>query len=281
MRLSSIDTRNGGYVLVDLSSPAQLAEVVGLDLSVAANQGAFRQLYSTLLPILSPSISGIVLEPDWSLPLWSDIHSATAEPINAGMILTLADNVDRPTEVPRLDAKWGVDEIKNNYAVALVRLAYHPGEEHALLKKQFMAELKEYCQSQEIDILLDLYLQPVQPEVPPTADDLLAAIQELYKSTSAFILPVPGDALTAATITAELDRPWLARLSEPTYDSNKDKLRFVLESGAKGFLATTFLTNLSQFRHPETGLNFEEVMAFTKTDLRDRLLELGRIVAEA
>jgi tagatose-1,6-bisphosphate aldolase len=91
-----------------------------------------------------------------------------------------------------------------------------------------------------------------------------------------FILP-PTDSLTAATITAQLDTPWVMTARGLTYEKYKEQLKICLESGAVGFLAGSvlwadFLVSIPDFADVASRLQL------FKTRVRDRFLELSRLV---
>ncbi len=280
MRLSSITTRNGDFCLIDFSQPAKLAELLGLDLTLPANHQSVAQAHRLLLTTLAANSSGVVLDAEWGLPAWPEVHASQTDSITTGLLLGFTDQQSDPEHLPTLTANWGIEAVKNNYGVALLDFAYHPREKQAIQKKQFLAEVADYCIYQQLDLVVRLKLFP-QAGLTPSTDDLVLAVQELQRHAAALILQPPADALTAATLTAELDRPWIVELTQPEYAATKETLRMALEAGAHGYMATNLWSEVSQFRDPTSGVSLPALQTYAQTTLRDHLLELNRITAEA
>jgi len=96
-----------------------------------------------------------------------------------------------------------------------------------------------------------------------------------------FVLQSPHDALACATITTELDGPWLLGDDNLVYDDFKEALRTALENGAGGFLVSESLFGeIDALRRPDQSLDLPEIIKFIKTKTRDRALELIRISSE-
>jgi tagatose-1,6-bisphosphate aldolase len=278
VNLPSIHQQNR-FSLLALHQVADLAEQAGLELNETSNHKPLEKIIGNLIKSISPHVTGIALEPDHGLPQLKTKTSA------AGLILPLqlAEEVD-PLSVPTLSNDWGVEQIANNYGVAMLELFYHPTEPNALLKKQLLAELMDYCQYTKIDLIVRLRVfSPHGEQLEPNAFQAaqIQALQELQTMSHLFILDAPPDVLAAATITAELDIPWVVWLSEPKYEDQKNTLRMCVESGARGYMIGNALwPELHNLRRKDAGFDevgFEELC---KTTLRDRVLELSRIVSE-
>lgn len=272
--------QHGRYSLLDLHQVASLAEQLGLDLSVVSNQQLIKTLLAELIEDLTPHASGLVVDPELGLTQLG--HKTTA----TGLLLPLeasATDVD-PLALPVLSSDWGVEQVANNYGVGILELFYHPEEPSALLKKQLVAELMDYCQYTKIELAIRLRMfapsgDLMDPEAFQAAQ--IQALQELRTMCHIFVLDAPADVLTAATITAELDIPWLVWLEAKKYDQLKDQLRTCVESGARGYMIGSSLwPELTTLRRKDSGLDIIAMKELCKTTLRDRMIELTRIVAE-
>jgi len=249
----------------------------------------------------SKILSGIIVDPYVGLQV-----PQTKSGNHAGLILPISvqhsGQVD-PLAVPQFDHNWSVAEIANNYGVAKLTLYYHPKEEQALRKKQLVAELSEYCRYEKIEFVLDLVLYtPAGEEFALDAfqADQLQAIQEMRSYANLLMLQYPLDPLACATLTTELDIPWVVSSRGIRYDEYKETVRTALEGGAKGFC-------LHEISWPKPELDVDELLSaintathnrdnqpladlaktwhdqFEKqlsTTIRDQMLELSRITQE-
>jgi tagatose-1,6-bisphosphate aldolase len=280
MNLPSIQNQHQVYSLLELDQAPRLAESLSLDLSLDSNVQLITQLLKHIITATSQHVSGLVIDPIYSLE--PSQHKAK----QAGLLSRLSvlrDEVD-PLAVPSLFPNWSIADISNNYALAKLELYYHPQEEQALAKKQLVAELADYCQYQQIDFLLKLIIYtPADQEFSSEVfqQDQLQAVQEFRNLADIIALQYPRGPLATATVTAELDIPWLLFARNEEYNNFKELLRISLENGAKGFLAgQSFWYDLAQFRQAKDKLDFAQIKQYINTDLRDRVLEAARIVDE-
>ncbi len=279
MNLSAIQTSFEKYNLVQLDQAPKIAEFLGLDLEMDSNVEKIKNFLETTNNVLNPDFSGVVLDPIYSFGLANQQQ-------DVGLLFrlsTLNPGVD-PLAVPQLLPDWGVAEIANNYGLAKIELYYHPQEKKALQKKQLLAELYDYCQYQNIDLFLKLIIynpgeQELDEKQLQTAQ--LQAVQEFYSTADILALQFPLEALSAATLTADLDIPWILTIQDQDYEQFKQDLRLCLENGAQGFLLDhRFFKEIEQFRHKDASPDWEQLEQFVSTTLRDRLIELCRIVNE-
>ncbi|MGD9129882.1 MAG: hypothetical protein PVJ09_05340 [Candidatus Woesebacteria bacterium] len=280
MKLPSIQTEKQAYALVEFDYSPALAEKLGLDLSIADNLKFLDQVNQSLVSELSAQASGVVLDPVYTFPLINKKSD------NCGLIFRLEKletEVD-PVAVASLIPDWGVELIRNNYALAKLELFYHPAEENALLKKQLVAELYDYCQYEKIDFFLKLIIYTPADE---DFDQLkfqeaqLESLKEFRDMADLLALQFPYDALSCATITAELDSSWILILEAEDYEIAKQNLRIALENGAEGFLAQDILwSEIANLRREDMSPDIDAIQNFIKTTARDRLIELLRISEE-
>lgn len=316
MRVDHLTTASGMYSLVSLEPLAVLQEwwqLSGVQILEENNDSITELFISPALEsmhrLVSQIASGVILDPYVGLQIASSNHTNeenSSEKPNikktSGLILPLSipqsGQID-PLAAPHFDSNWGVVEVANNYGVAKLTLYYHPKEEQALRKKQLVAELSEYCRYEKCDFILDLVLYTPAGEefsVQAFQEAQLQAIQELRSYAQLLMLQYPLDPLACATLTTEIDTPWLVSSRGLRYEEYKETVRTALEGGAKGFclhemswpkpdlntdaLATAYrkndtkaLADLAKSWHDQ----FEKQL---QTTVRDQLLELSRISQE-
>lgn len=280
MRLPALQSKHH-YTLIELDKVAQLSADLGLKVDEVSNLALYNNVLQMLHKALSTSVSGLVLEPEFGLPLVS------ALPQQPGLLLsldTLPSTTIDPLQLPQLLQNWGVVAVRNNYGVAKVTLYYHPNEAAALKKKQLIAELNDHCHHEGIDLALKLILYTQADEefsVDKFQDDQLTAVSEFRGSCDLLALQYPQDALACATLTTELDIPWVVVGDGHHYDGFKEIVRDSLEGGAQGFWAgETFWHELQSLRQPDMSPDLPAIEQYIKTTVRDRVIELTRIVDE-
>ncbi len=286
MKISALQSSAGHYSILELDQITLLAEKLGLDLKIKGGLEQLKLILQTMITQLSPLPSAVLAEPNYSFPLMmTDLEQ--------GLVLRLEkllpeSKLQPPEAVPTLANDWGVTEVANNYAVAKLGLWYHPAEEKALEKKKLVAELSNYCQQLGIDLMLKLqiYHQPDETKEKVVFQEAqLEVVQELRSMAQLLVLQYPGDALACATLTAELDQPWLVYFSsgaKDDYQQLKQALRTALENGAEGFVAgQPFWQEIFSLREEDQSLDLAAIQKFIETHSRDRVLEFVRITNEA
>jgi tagatose-1,6-bisphosphate aldolase len=204
----------------------------------------------------------------------------------AGLVLRLnhpAAATD-PLGLPTLIPDWGIEAIKHNYGVAKLSLFYHPSEARALEKKQLLAELFDYCEHEGVQFFLKLIVY-LPPEAQPTPEqfqaDQLTAVQELRGFCHLLGLQPPQDSLGAATLTAELDIPWIVTTDGLNYMLAKEAIRSSLESGAQGYVVGDCLwSDVGQARRADMSPDWAQIDQHINQDIRDKVVELSRILHE-
>jgi tagatose-1,6-bisphosphate aldolase len=272
MQLPAISRQRQVFSILALDDIADLSKILSLDLSLNDNLLFLTQLLHLLLE-LSEEASGVVFDPIYSLPLMS--YKAS----NTGVLIRLEQHQQYDAQlIPQLFPNFSLLEIKNNYALAKLAMDYQAHEEQALIKKQLLAEIKDYSRSLEIDFLLRLRTDVNNQEI------FLSSIQELQAFADILVLENISDPLLAATISSELDIPWLMTADEQeqlSYSQFKNNFRVAMENGAKGFYLGNFLwKELAKFRQDDQEFDWPALQNFVRTDLRDRLIELNRIAEE-
>ena len=224
-------------------------------------------------------------EGNLSSPVTPDKRKSPAQ--SAGLIISLEKSHGReidPLALPQLWSDWGVENVRQNYAVAKIELYYHPSEEQALAKKKLVAELYDYCQHLGIALLLEMVVYtPAQQSFDQAQfqDAQLTAVQEMRENCHLLALQYPLEPLATATLTTELDGPWVMIDQGYDYSQFKDLLRIGLENGTQGFLAGTSLwTDLLPVAAADGEFDLIKVKKLIQTTVRDRIIELTRITNE-
>lgn len=272
MKLSAISRQRQLFSVLALDDVVDLANILSLDLNLVDNLAFLTKVLNLLLE-LSQEVSAIVVDPIYSLPLLgSKAHQA-------GAIIRLEQHQELDVQaLPQLFPNFSLMEIKNNYALAKLAINYQAHEEQALAKKQLLAEIRNYSQDIQIDFLLKLNANFDNEEV------LLSSVQELWRFADILVLDNINDPLLAATISSELDIPWLLSADyrqKLTYAQFKDSFRLAMENGARGFYLGNFLwQELAQFRQSDQEFAWSSLENFVRTQLRDQIIELNRIAEE-
>ncbi len=287
MRAAHLKSSAGFFAILELDNNRQLAESLGLDLTLSDNLELLDAVNNQLLT-LSKEVTGVIFDPIYTFKLLSKKAN------NAGALLRLEqDKENLPDSLPLLFPNFSLEEISNNYALAKLELNYHSNENKAIEKRQLLAEIREYSKILSIDFLLKLRIynpakftlqkkENAKATIFSFAEDQLTAIQELRSLTDLIVIQNPPDPLAMATIISELDIPCLVMADEQdSYDSFKEKFRMSMENGAKGYCAGQVLwKEISNYRREDQSLDLEGMEKYISTTVRDRLMELNRIASE-
>ena len=295
MHLPAIQTSSAQFCLLQLDLAPRLAEALHLEWQDPQHRALTARVAELLMEVLSPEVSGVVVSPQHTF------SSILKKNHTTGLLLSLEQQLGGvdPLALPALIENWGVEHVSNNYGLAKLELLYHPAEQEAIRKKQLVAEVHHYYQLLNIAFLLELRLYaPQESEYTPEKmqEAQIMALEDMRDSCDLLALEYPSDTLSAVTITAELDIPWVVtgrtfhQQGEPAaligYAAYKEKLRIALESGARGYLLDDILWKDSFEQLPQVeGQDPEEwlhqVEQHIKTTIRDRVVELSRIVNES
>lgn len=271
MQLPAISRQRQLFSILALDDIVELSQLLSLDLSLQDNLLFLSKLLHLLME-LSQEATGLVVDPIYSLPLVS------SKAKNTGVLIRLEQHQEQTAQaVPQLFPNFSLLEVKNNYALAKLAIDYQAHEEQALAKKQLLAEIRDYSQSLDIDFLLKLDANFDNQDI------LLSTVQEVQSFTDILVLKDINDPLLAATISSELDIPWLLSANPQTsdYSQFKNHYRVALENGAKGFYLGNFLwQSLVQFRQDNQEFDWPTLEKFVRTNLRDQVIELNRITEE-
>ena len=280
MRLHNIKNTAEIFSLLDFSRIGTLAESIGLDIDHLEHKDALDFISGKIMEVISPEISGVIVDPEF------DFANITKKSNSTGLIMSLekkADSLD-PFGLPTIADNWGVEQTRNNYSLAKLELYYHPQEIEAMRKKQFIAEIYDFCKYEGIDFLLELMVyypgsEKITKEV--MFETQLQAISEFSRSCDLLGLEFLGDSLSAVTITAQLDIPWIYNARDVGYEEFKQNLRVCMESGAAGFMAGDPIWSASDTKKVLSSYEDRgKIEEYIKADLRDKVIEVNRIASE-
>jgi tagatose-1,6-bisphosphate aldolase len=284
MQLPAIVGLNQAISLIQLDASYSLArELDEFDEIAHAGSARFIELQSAFLELLSPHVSGVVLDP-------VSYYGLPDKAASCGVIFALdfPTSEQNPESLPVLMPHWGVEHVRQNYGLAKLSMYYHPQEPNAAVKQALVAELFEATKQQSIGFILELQVVPLAADENTKEqvsgddvlfEDQLFAIQEFRNSCDVIGLEFPRTALNAATITAELAVPWVVAHRVESYETFKNQVRVGVESGARGYLAGEVFWSDRPWRQNQQ-LNLDAARADLKTTVRDRVIELTRIAQE-
>jgi tagatose-1,6-bisphosphate aldolase len=279
MQIRDLASSAGGFALVSLDEFPKMGEACGWQWGDPAQRSLFQQATQAVLPGVLASSTGVIADPVVS---WPEIGT---EVLVCGTALRLEQvGVSQdPLALPTLEQDWGVEAIAANSSVVKLGLHYHPHEVEALNKKQFVAEIADSAHRSGAQVFLELKPFALsREEIISFEDVVLPSALELGRLVDAISVPESSEALLLATLTAELDIPWVMSLWSAEYEHAKEYLRLGLENGARGFqIGEAAWREISQLRRTDMTLDWPAVTTFSQTVLRDRMLELRRIVDEA
>lgn len=275
------------FNLIEFDDEAKFIDALGLDLRDKGSKEISEEILSAQFKAYAgidsknfEGVSGFILDPELSLRVFA------GQDIDMGIGLNLDEPQAEhdPLSLPNLIPEWGVEQIRNNYAVTVLTMYYHPEEEEALKKKQFLAEIQDYCRYEEIELIVKLIVYTPGDrkfDWVEFRNDQLQAVEELRSLADLFVLQYPNDSLACATLTTKLDVPWLISDDNIDYNEFKERLRDALENGAKGFMVgETLFKEIEGMRKKDHSPDLENILKFINSQARDRAIELVRICRE-
>ncbi len=278
MNLRSIQTPEGFFTIAPFDHRGSLAKMFDMDIRDQTAQYIVTQLKILFMEAFSGMCSGVLVDPEFGFP------SLDYKAPNTGLILTLeaSDYSGDKSLVPTIISGWSVHQVKSNYAVAKLLIYYHPAEKNALEKKKLIIELSQSCKYEDISFLIEpiMYNPNGSESLSKTEyqDAHLQTLQEFQKYCDVLKIQYPGDALACATITAELDVPWILLSRGMNYEEFANALRVSMENGAKGFAAgRSVWQEIGQMRMPDGSPDLEKIKVFLNTTGKQRITELTQI----
>ncbi len=283
MKIDRLMSSQQRFTLAALDRIEFYQEILGVQPATPEGKAVLEQFITLVVSKLSNSCSGLILEPQFGFT------SLKAKAAAVGIAFALENRHDAaPLQPPHLNESWGVEACKENYGVAKLEFFYNPEEDQSLAKKQLVAEIYDFCQYVHIDLLVLIRGQKAQGGVLASSalvDAQLQTVIELQKNCDVIGLEYPGTALAAATITSEIDIPWLlvssSQVKLEPYIELKNHVREVIENGASGcILGEVLFSDLNDHIKQDATLDWEYLETYVATQVRDRLVEIARIVDE-
>ncbi len=278
MNLNTIQTPEGLFTIAPFDHRGSLAQMFGMDIQTETAQHVVTQLKVLFMEAFSEMCSGVLVDPEFGFP------AIAKKAPNTGLIMTLeaSDYTGNKSLVPTLIQNWNVHQVKSNYAVAKLLIYYHPMEANALQKKKLVIELYHSCKYEGISFLVEpIIYNPNGSEPLNKADNQdaqLQTCQEFQKYCDVLKIQYPGDALACATMTAELDIPWILLSRGMKHDEFVTALRVCMENGAKGFAAgRSVWQEIGELRMPDGSPDMEKIKIFLNSTGRQRIAELIQI----
>ena len=239
MKIKHLSNNNGKYIILKLDIASQLAQILDLDLKKEDDSHLIQTILMKIEQAFSPYLTGLILDPIYGYNL---VNSRSS---NMGLALTVDSPIKTKVnefDLPEFIPDWDLVSIANHYACAEVSLRYHPQNSSALKKKKVISELHSSAKMNSVDFILNLELVAKNGiEVETEFDQyVLESVWEFKKNCELIILPFIYKALDRATITAEIDIPWL--VNPRSTDSNQfyDRVQLSNEAGGAGVVIDNY-----------------------------------------
>ena len=276
-------SHDGRFGVLAIDHRDSLRAVLAPDDAHSVSAEAITGLKRDLVGALAAGATGVMLEPEYSIPQLLD----GTLPDGVGFTAALeaqgyaADPEAAPTRI--LDG-WSVAAAAASGAAAVKLLVlYRPDRPHGAAQEQVAAEILEECRRVGIPLVLEpLFYGLADPSarrviVLETVERFAAMDPHLLK------LPFPVDpshepdrgvrAAACAEITARCHMPWTLLSGGGTYGSYRDQVETAVSEGCSGFMAGRALWGEAALAPPaERPKIIAEVVA-------PRLAELRRIVS--
>ena len=276
-------SHDGRFGVLAIDHRDSLRAVLAPDDAHSVSAAAITGLKRDLVGALAAGATGVMLEPEYSIPQLLD----GTLPDGVGFTAALeaqgyaADPEAAPTRI--LDG-WSVAAAAASGAAAVKLLVlYRPDRPHGAAQEQVAAEILEECRRVGIPLVLEpLFYGLVDPSarrviVLETVERFAAMDPHLLK------LPFPVDpshepdrgvwAAACAEITARCHMPWTLLSGGGTYGSYRDQVETAVSEGCSGFMAGRALWG-------EAALAPADQRASIVAELvAPRLAELRRIVS--
>lgn len=284
MNLSTIQTPTGYFTIAAFDHRGSLAKMFGLEQDDPEAGELLSKLKVLFMTAFSDLSSGVLVDPIYGFP------AIAQKARNCGLVLSLESSgyTDDKNAVPTLIPNWSVHHVKNNYAVAKILTYFHPDEPNAAAKRKLLMELSEYCKYEDIAFLIEpVIFNPKSKEALPKEEfqaAQLATVQEFQRYCDVLKIEYPGDALACATITAEVDVPWIVLSRGVEYNQFVDAVKISMENGAKGFaVGRAVWQEIGEMRDVNGKADYHKIEEFLQTIGRERhqkLLDLVQTAAQ-
>ncbi len=234
-RVLAVDHRDSLRVFLEPTSP----ETVPAELLTG--------IKADLVRAISPHATGVMLEPEYSIPQLIDDGSLAD---GVGFLAALESQgylADPGTEPTTLLDGWSVEQAAASGAAACkLLLPYHPDAPLARAQRAVAADVLAECRRVGIPLVLEPLFDAVAE--PAERERVVLTTVEHFASTGADLLklPFPVDPASVtlhdqrvaacAAITARCEQPWAILSGGGDFESFARQVAASLEAGCSGFM---------------------------------------------
>ncbi|MEO6652410.1 MAG: hypothetical protein ABIP17_07130 [Ilumatobacteraceae bacterium] len=232
-RVLAVDHRDSLRVYLDPNAP----DSVPADVMTA--------IKSDLVRAISPSATGVMLEPEYSIPQLLDDGSLAA---GVGFLAALESQgylAEPGAEPTTLLAGWSVERAAASGASACkLLLPYHPQHRLAEAQRAVAADVFTECRRVGIPLVLEPLFFGVAD--PVDRERVVLTTVEHFASTGADLLklPFPVDPMTdrdarlraCRAVTERCQQPWAILSGGGDFDSFVEQVDVAIEGGCAGFM---------------------------------------------
>jgi tagatose 1,6-diphosphate aldolase len=198
-----------------------------------------------LVRALAPFASGVMLEPEYSIP---SVPNAGVLPVGVGFTAALEDQgyLSDPSARPtRILPGWSVRQARESGAAAVkLLLPYHPDAPLAAAQEEVARLVADEAASEGIDLVLE----PLAYGIDDADDhaEVVVRTAQTFASLGAQLLKLPfpgggratGDNArrSCAAITAAIDVPWAMLSGGGSFDAFARQVAVARSEGCRGFM---------------------------------------------
>jgi len=234
--LAGITDDAGRFALLAIDHRDSLRRFLAPDDPESLDAAAITALKVELVRGLGDLASGVLLEPEYSIPQVAD---AGVLPEGVGFLAALEAQgyLDDPGAAPTtILSGWSVEQAAASGATAAkMLLPYHPDRPLAAAQERVAGDTVDRCREVGIPLLLEpLYYDLDRPEDRPrvvveTVRRLAPLGPDLLK------LPFPGTADACREIAIIAGQPWVMLSGGGTFEDFERDLEIALDGGCSGF----------------------------------------------
>ena len=273
---------NGRFGVLAIDHRDSLRAVLAPDDQDSVSAEAITDLKRELVGALAAGATGVMLEPEYSIPQLLD----GTLPDGVGFTAALeaqgyaADPEAAPT---RILEGWSVAAAAaSGAAAAKLLVLYRPDRPHRAAQERAAAEILDECRRVGIPLVLEPLFYGLDD--PSARRELVIETVERFAAMDPHLLklPFPVDpalepdrgvwAAACAEITERCHMPWTLLSGGGPYESYRDQVEAAVSAGCSGFMAGRALWGEAALASPaERSRIISEVVAPRLTELRSML----------
>lgn len=232
--IPGICDENGRIGVLAIDHRDSLRAVINPDAPDSVDRAEIVAFKRLILEELAPLATGVMLEPEYSIPELVD-----GLPAGIGFTAALesqgysADPSSVPTE---LLEGWSVEQAKASGASAAKLLAYYSesAPEHAAAQRSIVASVVAECARVGIPLLLEPLGFPGEPHGPGT---IAAVAATMPLGATVMKVAWPGQDYLAELVNTLQDRPWVMLSGGGPFEQYLDQVGQAVAQGCSGFMA--------------------------------------------